>query len=1031
MKAVGFGRPAAELLADQVREAKAGDALAPVTIVVPTHYLGVATRRQLASTGSGVAGVTFTTIHRLAELIAAPVLAGASRKPVSAPVIAAAIRGVLREEPGMFAPVATHPATEEALTSAYRELSAVTDTGRRALAGVGPRAADVVRICNAAKRQLEPGWFDEHDLVAEAAGTVERRDLNITLGPVIAHLPERVTPAEASFLKALAANDRVVINVGLTGERRADEALDDHLARLGVAVPDASSIKRPSVARIVSTTDPDEEVRAAVRLLVDEMRAGRPLGRMAIVYGTPQPYAELLHEHLAAAGIPRNGVAVNRVADSLAGRVLRSLLALPDNRYRRRDVLGLLATAPIRDPDSGARLPSRAWERVSRKAAVVDGDDWDLRLPLLADDLRFRAKEAAAEGKHGVELGRESEAARADALAAFVRRLRTDLERAGRLSSWADMSGWAAEMLARYLGAEDKQHGWPEDERRAAERVDAALDRLASLDALDGGGPSVEVFRRTLEAELETSLPRVGRLGDGVLVGHVSVATGLTLDTVVVLGLAEGSFPARRLEDSLLPDREREVTNGELALRMERVHEDHRRLLAAIAGAERAVISYPRGDLRRPGDRPASRWLLAEASRLAGRPLFTQDLHDLRHEPWFTEVPSFAGGLTQLSFPATRQEYGVRSLAAHADAVDVHPLVAGDTVLRRGVALARARRSSQFTRFDGNLADAGVISPVALGRPVSPTSLEKWATCPHRYLFDHILHVEVVEDPDRALEMSALDKGTLVHKILEDFIQRAVDKGAPAGPWSDEHRRWLREIAEHHCLDAEARGTVGRALFWRRDKGRIIADLERFLEKDSEERMARAAVPIAAEMKFDDAAIVLDDGRRVRFHGQADRVDRTHHGDLVVIDYKTGSSRDFKGLNENDPHKRGTKLQLAVYGEAARSAYGDADTPVHATYWFITTKGGFECVGYDVTPAILDDVRGAVTVIVDGIAGGLFPARPNPTPSYLYIDCPYCDPDGLGTADRRREWERKCSDPALGPYVNLCEPDRLDDGDDD
>jgi hypothetical protein len=32
------------------------------------------------------------------------------------------------------------------------------------------------------------------------------------------------------------------------------------------------------------------------------------------------------------------------------------------------------------------------------------------------------------------------------------------------------------------------------------------------------------------------------------------------------------------------------------------------------------------------------------------------------------------------------------------------------------------------------------------------------------------------------------------------------------------------------------------------------------------------------------------------------------------------------------------------------------------------------------------------------------PPAPGPSP---FIRCRYCDPDGMGTADRWREWERK------------------------
>src|SRR3546814_1277721 len=75
----GYGRSAALALRDAVATAKAGEPLAPVTVVVPSNHVGVAARRLLASgslgavTGSGVglAAVTFLTTYRLAELLGA------------------------------------------------------------------------------------------------------------------------------------------------------------------------------------------------------------------------------------------------------------------------------------------------------------------------------------------------------------------------------------------------------------------------------------------------------------------------------------------------------------------------------------------------------------------------------------------------------------------------------------------------------------------------------------------------------------------------------------------------------------------------------------------------------------------------------------------------------------------------------------------------------------------------------------------------------------------------------------------------
>ena len=162
---------------------KHDDPLAPVTVIVPTNYVGVAARRLLAggslgrltSAGEGVAGVTFLTVYRFAELLGAPRLARAAQRPVSTPVLAAAVRQVLTREPGIFARVAEHPATERALVEAYRELSECEERDLDRLAGAGARASEVVRVYRAARAHLHSGWYDERDLMEAATAVAEQR----------------------------------------------------------------------------------------------------------------------------------------------------------------------------------------------------------------------------------------------------------------------------------------------------------------------------------------------------------------------------------------------------------------------------------------------------------------------------------------------------------------------------------------------------------------------------------------------------------------------------------------------------------------------------------------------------------------------------------------------------------------------------------------------------------------------------------------------------------------------------------------
>ena len=269
----------------------------------------------------------------------------------------------------MFAPVAAHPATEQALVATYAELSDLSPDALAALGRAGRRAHDVVRLCGRARALLAGDWYDESDLTDAAVAAVEATDddrLAAELGALVVHLPQDLLRRQAVLLAALVARLPTTVVVGVTGRPDADQGVWRSLGRLGLAPPETSAADAPplpvsaATTRIVTTSDADDEVRAAVRLVLEAVRDGTPLERIGLLFGTARPYGRLVHEHLAAAGIPRNGVAVRPLAASVVGRTLLDLLALPDHDFRRADVLGLLARAV----DGSAVAPTAAWERV-------------------------------------------------------------------------------------------------------------------------------------------------------------------------------------------------------------------------------------------------------------------------------------------------------------------------------------------------------------------------------------------------------------------------------------------------------------------------------------------------------------------------------------------------------------------------------------------------------------------------------------------------------------------------------------------
>lgn len=1077
----GYGPAAHDALAAAVDEAQAGDRLAPVTVVVPSNYVGLGARRALARR-RGIAAVNFATPYRLAEMLGAPVTAAGGRRPVSTPVVAAQVRSILRTDPGYFDGVQSHPTTEKTLVKAHRELSEVPDPGLDRLAAASARAEDVVRVHRAVKKGLADRFHDEQDLIGDATEALARGAAPVELGPVIVFLPQRLTAGQARLLGAVAGRTTVTVIAGKTGAADADASVKVSLARLSLASDPAAAFeaaeadpaacfRAPGLApgagelRALSVSDPDDEVRHAVRAVLDAARAGVSLGRCAIVYGSADPYARLVGDALDSAEIEWYGAAVRTAETSLLGRSLLALLALGDNDLSRRDVAAWLASGGVRA--DGRWAPAAAWERAARAAGVTAGDQWASRLGRRADDLEAEADELV-DDEERVEWaeGKRRRAGEARALAAFVQQLRADLDAGAGARNWRELSRWCHKLIRGYLGGPLTRSRWPDEEQRHARAVETAVDRLAELDGIDDR-PSADAFRQALQTELAADAGRRGRFGGGVLVGPVGLAVGIDLDLAVVCGMAEGVFPSRRRDDALLPDRERALAGADLTRRSDH-GDDHRALLAALAGARGKLLLYPRGDLRRSAPLTPSRWLLDAAEAIDGRRPGTDDL-GRESGDWLTEVPSFVAGLRGTSFPAHIQEYDMRALLDHHDRrrsqsrFGADPSVGGwksgragwdiDSVrqrveLRRGIELRRGRGSDRLTRFDGNLAEgdlrgAALPDPAGDGAAVSATRLEKWAECPHAYFVRHVLGVDAVEEPDAEYRISPLTRGHLVHHALKRWIDELAESGALAAPgasWPAEARRRLLEIGAEECDRLEARGLTGRPLYWRRDRQRLLEDLETFVGFDDQMRAEAGSTPMAAELGFgqpgsdlEAVTVEIGGGRAIWLRGSIDRIDATEEEGLLVIDYKTGSDRGYKDLSPQDPSLGGRRLQLVLYAEAVQAIQGRADSPVRAIqgradssvradYWFVSAKGGFRARGYEVTDEVRNWVLETVGAVADGIAAGLYPPHPEPPQWRPFVPCRFCDPDGLGTRDRYNDWIRKLTDPDLRPYLAVAEP---------
>ena len=1041
------GQGLREALWRLVEEAKGGDPLAPVTVVGPSSYANLSLRQELGA--GGFANVRFIVLPVLAELLGGAAMARSGRRPLTSVVERVWLREVLADATGPLAPVKDHAATQASVRASFVELRQV---GEDVLAGLETKGAlrrELVTLYREFRDRVSGSWYDAEDLAVAAADAVRGGDTPALgdLGTVLFYLPRNVSPAELGLIEALAERRRCCVVLETTGDDAADGPVETLAGSLDAALGTRATIGEdgsgerhwPEEVRLHVAPTAHEEVRWTIRRIAREARErGTPFHRMAILYRMDNPYASLVRDELGMAGIPVAGPDRRTLADSAAGRTLTGLLDMPGGEFRRADVMEWLTSCPVRPPGAASAgfSPSR-WDSLTRSAGVVRRlEQWRERLIHHAARLEEEAtgRSDAGEITDARADRMRSEATTAKEVLAFAERLAGDVTQPEDGSKWAEFCGWAERLLDSYLD----DRNLPDAEAVALERVTRSIRELAAADSVGdsvGRGCTLAEFRQSVAESLRGTVGHLGVTGQGVFVSSIAAASGMSFDVAWVVGMVEGGMPPAIRPDPLLPEADWLAAGGASRV-AQRIAAERYDYLSALATAPRRELSYPAANAASQRQAYPSRWFLEQATLLEGEAVHASGLARLGDREWLSidRSPQQALSCTPDVALFDALDYNLsRLLAWRRDGLRLgdHPF-AGDGTLARAVELARGRNVRWLTEFDGNLSSATDQARFArsLGRsPVSPTSLESWATCPFRYFLGHVLRLSALERAEEDEIISPLERGSLIHEILERFIKEVVEDGElPAADerWQPVQRRRLIEIAEEEFGNAESRGVTGKSLLWGLAKRDILADLDTFLEEDEKLRAASRTGKIVVEAPFGfggDSQEVADAETGLRFRGRIDRIDVSEDGrSALVTDYKTGSARPYRAL-EKDPIDAGKRLQLGVYSLAARALVAGAD--VRAAYWFATNRGEFRrapSAGFDLgDEEVGKRFREGLKTIVSGIGAGMFPANPGPPGWGGPENCAYCDFDSLCATRRVELWERKRSDPGVRDYLALSD----------
>lgn len=1030
-------------LRTEIAEARRGDSLDPVTVVVPSFHSAFFLRRAIAA-DTPLFNVQFL---RLEDFAAALIGASDPRPPLSRLCASEIIHAVATDEsirlPDAFARIRGQEGFQRALHRTLDDLDAA-GIDPASLDNGGWRFTSAVLGLYGRYKERATSFVAASDSARQAALAVQSGGPEMDrFGRIVLMLVEEPAVQHRDLISSLVMRPSTRVLVGATGEIDSDRLLSQIP---GLVTPkerggETATTVTSGSTRLVSAPDPAEEARWVVRDVLEAAGNDTPFARIAIFFEEPS-YGPRLTEAFQLAQIPVSGPSPMTLAQSPKGRWTLGLLSTlnPDGDQSSgqsiestfaRDHLAAWVTGSHVIATDGAPASGAQWDVISRRAGIVSGPkSWDTKLGEHAGRLRTRANRAERQGEDDEArvAAWNAEADESERLRDFVRELAFEAPPDDGNASWSGFVGWLRKLEERYGRAGDDD---------ASEAVGIALDSISDLDSIPGlPAPTFERFTRTLGEELDRPMSRVGGLGSGVLVAPLRQAAASDFDRIYIVGMSEGSYPAIGSEDPLLPDSVRSSVPGLKTLGGERASA-RRRYLTALASGQKRVLVWPRSQPGAIREVWPSRWFIEAAETAQDGPL-PEDLIGDENSP-VEVVPSAA----RLPFdvPAVdRHEYELKSLAAWQHSgrnPEQHFLFKSNgQTLSAGRELEQSRfRSRTLTEWDGavgpNSGDEAAWVPMSLSGVASPTRLETWANCPFRYFLTYEINVEPTEAPEAAQTLSALDRGIIIHDILDEFVKETLTQAAPSTS-TDEER--LQRVANEKLDAFQSSGLIGRAVFWRLERERIRRGLLDFLDVHRSRIAERGQRPVATELGFGDGlevpavVVQLAGGRSIRFRGWIDRVDAAENGvNATVIDYKSGSGTYYSNI-KNDPVDGGRHLQLPIYALAVREWRPETES-IDAEFWFVMDEAGSKTVSTSLQTAgpRFEEV---LEQIVSGIEEGVFPAYPGEGSSgeYANPNCAYCAFDRICPGGRAWAWERKSGDPAAATFVGLSADPASDAG---
>ena len=1003
-------------LVDQINVRRKGDPLTPITILVPTSGIIHELRSQMGET----MGVQFYQFYGLGNAVLDE--AGIPIHEINDTAIGRLIKKILgeMEEEGKlttFSPVMGKPGFVEVILDWVREMKSQ---------GIFPEqyAAYAHEGGNDQDRQLgelytryqsymlAQNYSDADGLLWVTAEALENTPaLFQTNGTLFIIGFDQFTPVQIRILQQLAERFNALNLYLLWDDRRSENSIvlsrlkrtrDSLIASIPFDISilkDAqvpcvllghihTNIFEPSethtadnkVVQLIEAPSREAEVRRALQGVKRLLIEGVSVADIAILTPNRNVYLPIIRTVAIEYGIPiecERPLLGNPLIAALA-----NLLKLPESFSWHETFVALRSPYIQQSWLSAEQI--ELLDLLSRERPVVAGrDQWQFAVRPLDIDTTDREDDDLGRPPLVATLPSDELTGILDGLMAFFDHLTPPNTATYREYTW-----WIQTAIVGYLPEEANdeentseampsldllgscQQGpfWDRD-MEALELLMRALRRLLASTETVPTEPEVtwETFREDIFGLLRVMLIPPDPLRASVRFGRLDEGRARIVDYLFVLGLSEGEFPTPPPADPLYAPIERE--SHPLPL-MRFSPADDASLWWQVIGnvRKRLVILRPYIDNNGAPWQPSPYW---DAVQACVKDLNPEQIPIAEH-PKLKNSAS-AGELLSALAQGGAQEIPETFIiewdyALHAEGIIRQRQSYQPPGLYEGVLESPLLRDELAERYGDDYV-------------WSASRLNRYSNCPFAFFAENLLKLNARHDPEEGLD--AMQRGSLLHAILEKLYKRLADDGTAPTPSNQEMiLRYLDESCAKIFPSAPPRYGFRPGALWEYEKEelhRLICGLVSW-ECEQNEPAARY-FPCLQEAGFgigcgDRSPLdVLGDHAQFRLRGVIDRLDRDSGGNLRVIDYKSGSTPNTKS-----DLQQGLALQTALYALAAEHFWlQDQGRVAESHYWHIPSRKPSGSLYFQET--VREEMVAETTIqraaqSVERIRVGIFPSAP-------------------------------------------------------